>query len=83
MLVGGCYRFTAMMTTKQCHDKPELMAIGLFAVRHFHSEEVKGLILPTSIRSILPTGLAIPSFINGEAANESFPGRSDHGAAVL
>jgi hypothetical protein len=24
MLVGGCYRFAAMMTIKQGNDKPEL-----------------------------------------------------------
>lgn len=29
MLVGGCYRFAAMMTIKQFHDKPELMTVGI------------------------------------------------------
>src|SRR3989304_10608738 len=112
-----------MMTIKQCHDKPKLMTAGLPAVRRIHPEETRGSIPPASIRSILPTGLAIPSLVHfqfendalvgaaswprsslsrpggrshrrnsscfklqllsGDAANEQFPGRSDHGAAIL
>ena len=83
MLVGGCYRFMAMMTTKHCHDKPELKATGLHASLTLPAWQDSGLILPVSIRSILSVRLAIPSLLSGDAANESFPGRCDHGAAVL